>query len=80
MSVGPSVCLSVPKRMRRRYYVAQTRACSKSDLSGYYRHKTFRLYAIAALVRTKKKRSLWNGKLKANRASETDKQRKERLR
>ena len=34
----------------------------------------------AALARTKKKCSLRNEKLKANRASETDEQRKERLR
>ena len=44
----------------------QTRACSKS--SG------------AALAWTKKKRSLRNEKLKANRASDTEEQRKERLR
>ena len=32
-SVGQSVCLSCPK-MRRRNNVAQTHACSKSDLGG----------------------------------------------
>ena len=36
--------------------------------------------ARAALAWTKKKRSLRNEKLKANRASETEEQRKERLR
>ena len=51
----------------------QTRACSKSCYS-------FRLYAIAALARTKQKCSLRNEKLKANRASETEEQIKERLR
>ena len=40
----------------------------------------FRLYARAALAWTKKKHSLRNEKLKANRASETEEQRKERLR
>ena len=35
---------------------------------------------LEALAWTKKKRSLRNEKLKANRASETEKQRKERLR
>ena len=40
----------------------------------------FRLYARAALAWTKKKRSRTNEKLKANRASETEEQRKERLR
>ena len=37
-------------------------------------------HARAALAWTKKKRSLRNEKLKANRASETEEQRKERLR
>ena len=41
---------------------------------------SFRLYTRAAIVRTEEKRSLSNGKLKANRASETEEQRKERLR
>ena len=40
---------------------------------------SFRLYARAAAW-TKKKRSLRNDKLEANRASETEEQRKERLR
>ena len=40
----------------------------------------FDYYTRAALARTKKKRSFKNGKLKANRASETEEQRKERLR
>ena len=44
----------------------QTRACSKSSRT--------------ALTWTKKKRSLRNEKLKANRASDTEEQRKERLR
>ena len=44
----------------------QTRACSKSSK--------------AKLAWTKKKRSLRNEKLKANRASDTEEQRKERLR
>ena len=44
----------------------QTCACSKSSR--------------AALAWTKKKRSLRNEKLKANRASDTEEQRKERLR
>ena len=38
-----------------------------------------RLYARAALARTKNKCSLRNGKLKANRASETEEQGKEKL-
>ena len=41
---------------------------------------SFRLYTRAALAWRKKKRSLRNEKLKANRASETEEQRKERLR
>ena len=41
---------------------------------------SFRLHARADLAWTKKKRSLRNEKLKANRASETEEQRKERLR
>ena len=41
---------------------------------------SFRLYARAALAWTKKKCSLRNEKLKANRASETEEQIKERLR
>ena len=41
---------------------------------------SLRLYARAALAWMKKKRSLRNEKLKANRASETEEQRKERLR
>ena len=41
---------------------------------------SFQLYARAAFAWTKKKRSLRNGKLKANRASETEELRKERLR
>ena len=48
----------------------QTHACSKS----------FRLYARAVLAWSKKKRSLRTEKLKANRASETEEQKKERLR
>ena len=39
-----------------------------------------RLRTRAALAWTKKKRSLRNEKLKANRSSETEEQRKERLR
>ena len=41
---------------------------------------SLQLYARAALARTKKKRSLRNEKLKANRASVTEEQRKEMLR
>ena len=41
---------------------------------------SFLLYTRAAIAWTKKKRSLRNGKLKANRPSETEEQRKERLR
>ena len=41
---------------------------------------SFRLYARAALPWMKKKRLLRNEKLKANRASETEEQSKERLR
>ena len=41
---------------------------------------SFRLYAGSALARMKKKLSFKNGKLKTNRASETEEQRKERLR
>ena len=40
----------------------------------------FRLYARAALACTKRKPSLINEKLKGNRASETEEQKKERLR
>ena len=63
--------------------MAQKRACSKSS---FVRLKlrnpcySFRLYARAALPWTKKKCSLRNEKLKASRASETEEQRKERLR
>ena len=72
------------QKMHRRNYVAQTRAYSKSDLVGKNPPMTpvlfILLYARAALARTKKKRSPRNGKLKANRASETEEQRKEMLR
>ena len=53
--------------------MGQTRTCSKSVWGGY----SLQLYARAALAWTKKKRSLRNEKLKANRAKE---QRKEMLR
>ena len=52
----------------------QTRACSKSTRVTHFD------YTRAALAWTKKKRSLRNEKLKANRGSETEEQRKERLR
>ena len=42
--------------------------------------RAFRLYARAVLAGTEKKRSLKNGKLEANRASETEERTKERLR
>ena len=58
-----------PKK-RRRNYVGQTRACSKSVLGGKILPVTpILLYAIAALAWTEEKRSLRNEKLKANRAS-----------
>ena len=50
----------------------------KADLCHLY--YSFLLYARSALVWTKKKHSLRNEKLKANRASETEEQRRERLR
>ena len=37
-------------------------------------------YALSSFIMTKKKRSLRNDKLRVNRASETEEQRKERLR
>ena len=40
---------------------------------------SFRLYARTVLALAEKKRSLKNGKHKANRASETEERRKERL-
>ena len=65
--------------------MAQMRACSKSVLGGKIRPVTlvlfiFRLYARAALAWTEDRRSHRNEKLKANRAPETEEQRKERLR
>ena len=64
--------------------MAQTCAFSKSSFG---RLKptcdtcySFRLYTGSVLAWTKKKRSLRNEKLIANRASETEEQRKERLR
>ena len=60
------------------------RACSKSFLGG--KHCDTRVIDLdyvrdrAALAWMKKKRSLRNEKFKANRASETEEQRKERLR
>ena len=68
-----SVCLSWAK-MRRRNDVAQMRAYSKSVLGG------FDSTLGTALAWTKKKHSLRNEKLKANRLSETEEQEKERLR
>ena len=66
------VCLSWSKK-RRRKYVGQTRACSKSVLCGKIRPVTPVLListnAIAALAWTEEKCSLRNEKLKANRAS-----------
>ena len=62
----------------------QTRACSKSVLGGKIRRSdtyySFRLYARADLAWTEEKRSFRNEKLKANRASQTEEQRIERLR
>ena len=62
----------------------QTCACSKSSFGLLNRpvHPCYsiRLYARAALAWTIKKRSLRNEKLKANRSSDTEEQRKERLR
>ena len=62
----------------------QTRACSKSSfgqlkLTCDTRVIHFKLYARAALAWMKKKRSLRNKKVKANKASETEEKRKERL-
>ena len=60
----------------------QTCACSKSSFGLLKRTCdccSFRLNTRAALARTKKKRSLRIEKLKANRASETEEHRKERL-
>ena len=57
---------------------AQSQFCAvKTDL--WHPCYSFQLYARAALAWTKKKRSLRNEKLKANRASGTEEQRKERL-
>ena len=63
----------------------QTCACSKSSFGLLKptcdtRCYSFRIYARAVLAWTKKKRSLRNEKLKANRASEIEEQIKERLR
>ena len=61
--------------------MAQTHTCSKSVLgSKNHLWHPYYLYARVALAWTKKERSLRNEKLKANRASETEEQRKERLR
>ena len=65
--------------------MAQTCTCSKTSFGRLKptcdtrMYCSFRLYARAALEWMKKKRSLRNEKLKANRASETE-QRKEMLR
>ena len=58
----------------------QTRACPKSSFWLLNRPVTPVLFARAALAWTKKKCSLRNEKLKADRASETEEQIKERLR
>ena len=52
----------------------------KSVLGGKIRPVTLLLFAREALAWKEKKRSLRNEKLKANRAPETEEQRKERLR
>ena len=57
---------------------SQVLGCFKTEL--WHPRYSFRLYARAALAWTKKKCSLRNEKLKANRASETEEQIKERLR
>ena len=82
--IYPFVCLRKPKCVGGITWPKHAHAQSqfgavKTDLQHpcYY---SFRLYARAALAWTKKKRSLRNEKLKANRASETEEQRKERLR
>ena len=81
--IYPFVCLRMPKCVGGITWPKHAHAQSqfvavKTDL----RHPcySFRLYARVALVWTKKKHSLRNEKLKANRASETGKQRKEWLR
>ena len=71
--------------MHRHNYVAQTRACSNSvfgrlKLTCDTRVIHFDYTLEAALAWTKKKRSIRNEKLKANRVSETEEQRKERMR
>ena len=63
--------------------MAQKRACSKSVRSAYNRPVTpmFFISTIArAYLAWTKKNSLRNKKLKSNRASETEEQRKEMLR
>ena len=45
-----------------------------------HQYYSFRVYSRAALAWTKKKHSIRNEKLKVNRSSETEEQRKERLR
>ena len=68
------VCLSWSKK-RRRKYVGQTRACSKSVLGAKILPVTpvllisTKVYAIAALAWMEEKRSLRNEKLKAKRAT-----------
>ena len=67
--------MSVVSKMRRRYYMAHAHGQShfgavNTDLC--HPCYSFRLHTRAALAWTKKKRSLRNGKLKANRASATE--------
>ena len=71
MSVGWSVCLSWAK-MRRRNYVHHAHAQSHFGAVKIDPCSSFRLYGRVALARTKKKRTLRNGKLKASRASATE--------
>ena len=84
-------CLNICNRNMRKFVVKYNQmecSCKRTSCLGnkmYYfgllafRLIHFDLYAKAALAWIKKKRSLRNEKLKANRASETE-QRKERLR
>ena len=73
-----SVCMCWYAKVRRQNYMAQKCACSKSSFGQL--KPTCETHVFHLDYWTKKKRLLRNEKLKASRASETEEQRKERLR
>ena len=80
--VGMSTKSTYVKMCGRNYVAKNTHMSVLGSQNGPVPYYSFLLYARAALAWTKKKPkkcSLRNEKLKANRASETEEQRKERL-